>query len=479
MAAEKIGLSRDLLGRVAAVWLILCWPLLAFGGPAYFPDSTSYYKGGAVAVAFVRHGVERIARPAQPATVEKTGAAAPAVPSPAQDARNAKGARSITYSVASYLLAGPGSRLIPLVALQALVTAFCLVVFLATLSPLRGPIWWGAIIAVALATPAAWFASYAMPDIFAGTTILTLALLATRLSAFSTGIRLLLIAIAGFGISAHASHIGLAIFMVPAMALCLAIRPGESGRRRLIAMAWVGGTVAAAGLLVVATALVGFGEISIAPKRYPLTLGRSLEQGPARWYLQSACATKHYQVCELYPEGVPATTMAFLWGPRGVSEIATPAQMDRLRREEGEIILAAARAYPLATIEGVTDGFRSQLVYFGLADLNYARSIHVVSPTEIEAVPGAARLAWLRPVAEKLTWAAVLASILASLIWLRPSNRNLAFASLIVFGVLANAAICATFSAVAERYQGRVIWLVPLAALALWAGRKSRLEPDR
>lgn len=47
--------------------------------------------------------------------------------------------------------------------------------------------------------------------------------------------------------------------------------------------AWLAAPIVLGMLATVATGLVGFGTASVAPKRFPLTLARSIEDGPARW----------------------------------------------------------------------------------------------------------------------------------------------------------------------------------------------------
>ena len=46
-------------------------------------------------------------------------------------------------------------------------------------------------------------------------------------------------------------------------------------------------------------------------------------------------------------------------------------------------------------------------------------------------------------------------------------------------GLLANAAVCAIFSGVAPRYQARLIWLVPFAAIAIGFARGGFRIRDR
>lgn len=48
----------------------------------------------------------------------------------------------------------------------------------------------------------------------------------------------------------------------------------------------------------------------------------------------------------------------------------------------------------------------------------------------------------------------------------------------IITGLLTNAIICAVFSAVSDRYQSRIIWLIPLFALCLLRTRAKRATDE-
>src|SRR5438876_8794568 len=111
-----VWLDRHLWQRVALLALLLTWPLILFGRPAYTSDSLSYFKGGKVAVTFA---ISKIASPFHVATVQSgtapindqaTSGAAPA---------DTVGVRSIPYSIAAYLLTAPSAKTIVLVLLQA------------------------------------------------------------------------------------------------------------------------------------------------------------------------------------------------------------------------------------------------------------------------------------------------------------------------------------------------------------------------
>jgi glucan phosphoethanolaminetransferase (alkaline phosphatase superfamily) len=82
---------------------------------------------------------------------------------------------------------------------------------------------------------------------------------------------------------------------------------------------------------------------------------------------------------------------------------------------------------------------------------------------------------------------ATLASVLASLVLVALTVRAIvrrerkltpvaAFFLLLVLGILINAAICGAFSTPRGRYQMRLIWVLPLAALATGRVRIGRSE---
>ena len=104
-------------------------------------------------------------------------------------------------------------------------------------------------------------------------------------------------------------------------------------------------------LALFAMSYVGFGTASVAPKRYPILLARSVADGPGLRYLVRHCPTEHYAVCEIFDTGIPTRPRDFLWGPNGVRYRATPEQMDRIRAEEWPIVRNAALEYPALQFE--------------------------------------------------------------------------------------------------------------------------------
>ena len=463
-----VGLDRTFAWRTALLTVMLLWPLIFFGRPTYFIDSVSYYKGGQAAVTFAAAKLAPVASPGGP-----SGATTRAV-DPAAAADGAKGARSIVYSVATYVLRAPGADMALVALAQALATALTMAAILGVtgVRRIRTVALIGGVVAVA--TPAAFFVNLIVPDIFAGLLVAILALFATAGDRLSRGVRIVLLGVASFAVTAHASHVPLAagLFVLGGLWLWF----GAAGRRGMIV--WLAGPLALGVAATMVTGLIGFGTVSIAAKRFPLTLARSIEDGPARWYLERQCATQHYAVCEIFGTDIPRSAHVFLWGPMGVTTRATPAQMDRIRAEEREIVVAAARAYPLAQVGKAVGNTVRQIGRFGLAETRFSKKVvldatgtPVLAPVSVSHTALLAVIEWLSIVS-----AAVGAAWLA-VRFRRLERDEQAMVLLLTAGIIGNAFICAAFSAVADRYQARVVWLVPLFALALLPYLR-RVMPD-
>lgn len=464
-----LATDRKLLQQALLAAALLLWPIMWFGAPAYFADSASYLKGGRTAVSVMVDRLQALTEDVSAPQQPERRAAAVAL-------ETAKGSRSALYSLAAFILSGPGATMILLAAAQALATGW----MVAIAARLAGICSWSgfgaAAVMVAFATPAAVFVCYIVPDIFAALLIASCVILTVAFERLSPGVQVSLVAIGAFAVTSHASHPPIAGGLLLLGALWI-VREGSGAPRRI---AWLAAPLALGTLATVVTGFVGFGTLSLAPKRYPLTLARSIEDGPARWYLAEHCAERRYAVCEVFGSQMPETVPDFLWD-KGLTGRATPEQMDRVRAEEGEIVAAAARAYPVTQAKIVAGNVAAQVAHIGLGDISFDQRIafdREGAPRAMET--GATR----RTVLRLVEWLSA-ATALVGALWLawaarrmRPCER--VGAALLTAGLLGNAAVCAIFSGVADRYQARVVWLLPLFAIAMLiaaAERRRRADP--
>jgi hypothetical protein len=461
---QPLRLDRRFLLFTLLAALLLSWPLLVFGRPAYIQDSAAYYKGGRAAVSFALSKLDRseeVTKGAQPG--QEAGLPTPPVEETAKDV---SGVRSITYSVAAYLLSAPGVTLVLLTIAQALATGALMVAVLGAFGGPPAGRTTAALIVVAGVTTAAPVAFFAVPDIFAGLLIGSMVLLTAAPSRLSAGVRLLCAGIATFAVTAHASHIPLAGGLTILGLGWVAI--SRFSRRPLPewTWAWVVAPLLIGGLTALTINRVAFGETSLTSKRYPFALARSINDGPGRWYLEKHCPELRYAICDLYPHGLPrGGALEFLWGKNGIVQRATPAQLDRIRAEEAEIVLAAAREYWGHEVRRLTYNSSVQLITFQPYPFIERLVLDDTGTPQLAPAPRAN---------EKVLFIiGVLTAISAAigtlcLGWIFLQKRPLRpVITLMFLGILGNAATCVLLAAVAHRYQARVIWLVPLFALAL------------
>ena len=462
-AEQPLRLDRRFVLFTLLAALLLSWPLLAFGRPAYIQDSAAYYKGGRAAVSFALAKLDKVeATTAASPPRQETGApgASP------EEAEDVSGVRSITYSVAAYLLSAPQATLLLLTIVQALATGAVMVAVLGAFGglPTRRTIM--ALAVLAGATTVAPVTFFAVPDIFAGLLIGTMVLLTAAASRLSTGVRLLCAAIATFAVTAHASHLPLAGGMTILGLGWVAISRYFSLPQPKWTWAWVIAPLLIGGLTALAINRVAFGETSLTSKRYPFALARSVNDGPGRWYLEKHCPELRYTICTLYPHGLPqGGALEFLWGKDGITERATPAQLESIRAEEAEIVLAAAREYAGYEARKLSFNVAMQLIIF--QPYPYVERIIVddSGTPHVEHVPEANE-GILRIISVLTAISAALGAIWLGWTFLRKRPLRPVVA-LLFLGILGNAATCVLLAAVAHRYQARVIWLIPLFALAL------------
>ena len=464
---RPVRLNRPLLVSGLLIGLFLAWPLLLLGRPSYLGDSAAYYKGGRAAVGFV---TEKFAPSADHRAVPRSPGS-PAQSDGVTAAAQARGVRSISYSVLVYLLGAPQAKLVLLAIAQALLTGLVSAIVLDFFTPASRQRQFVTAAVLAFATPVAFVACLALPDIFTGLMVVAIVLLAIGHERLSLATKLLLATVGIFSVSAHSSHPPLAAGLMLIITLWLL-----SGRLRgegsaLRAWSWAAAPLLLGVALTVTANRVGFGEASIAAKRFPLTLARSVADGPGRWYLEKHCAIEHYAICEVYPNGFPNSVTTFLWGEAGIETRATPEQLDRIRAEEIPIVAAATREYLGTEMLHLSTSFFRQLVNIR-PDATFAQRIALDHGGVPKLVNAPGMTPWLGFVVE-------VTSLFASglgLLWMGKrfgsfSSSQRAAILLTIAALMINAAICVYFSGVANRYEARVIWLVPLLALALGMGR--------
>ena len=443
--------------RGAALALILaallCWPIWAGRAIYVMPDTVSYLKAGEAIYS-------RLAGWLDFTTISSAGALD--TPLVVDDRGGAPVGRSFTYPALFYpvhLMFGAGAFAL----LQGAATIFA-AFGLVSARALARPEWLIAGFGVlALATPLPWAASYLVPDLFAAMPILFAATLGARWDGLTPRQRMVLAALAAF---ASSTHYGTAMLTITAVTAALLIRVIARQRVSRAALLTAVGVMAFAPMLNLAASSATLERASTAPLRLPILLARSLEDGPARWYLEKACPAAPLTLCEILGNRIPDNAGEFLWSAAGIAD-ATPQQMDAIRAEEGRVLWAAFRAYPVQQSWSLARNAARQTVLIGIDQMEPAERI-----TDDLSLVQSARSDRLAQTIEAFdpwlvaaTWASFAVALATAAYF--GIAREYWFASAIVLaGLLANAAIFGGLSAPVDRYQARVIWL-PIAVLMI------------
>jgi len=249
----------------------------------------------------------------------------------------------------------------------------------------------------------------------------------------------------------------------------------RSARSRLRAIGAVALIVVIAAATHMALHAYLYGEPSLNGKRAPFLMARVLIDGPGREYLRQHCGDAKLVICG-YLNQLPTDTNDFLWKLDGIWQTASPATKEELRREEMPLVLATLRAFPREELSISAAHFWEQLMTFGLWDygpnpwveqmfdkvLPGARSLYLQTGQARRALPDE-----FSSSAQEWTVVAslVLLGALAPFVLRRRPARLIGLAGIVIFVLIVNAFVTGVFSNVEDRYQSRVIWLLPLLAI--------------
>lgn len=436
------GLALAALGAI-----LLLWPMLLAGGPLVYFDTAAYLSDGAGIVARLADMLAGV--------TGAEGASGAAGGINAGEAAGRQVLRSVAYSPFAYLTAQTPLGLGLTAALQTTLVIWTVLVLLpaGVRVPLVPALAWTAAIGTLSTLP--WFAAYVMPDSLGAAVVVAYAAALRRIDTLGPATLIALIAIASFGTAAHYGHLPLAA------ALAVLVLGWRALARRLTARAVVVCCLPLAlpVLLNVASSQVALDEGSIAPKRLPILLARSLADGPAAWYLRDACPEAGYAMCEVFDE-IPQDIASFLWSADGI-RAATGDQLDRIRQEEAAVLIAAFRAYPVEQTRSLLGNAALQTVRIGTGELLPARAATEagrLTQETADSVPALALFDLITPLFTGLTalWLAV------RVLRRRVAREVLEPLAVVIAALLINAAIFGGLSAPVDRYQSRLAWLVPV-----------------
>jgi hypothetical protein len=326
-----------------------------------------------------------------------------------------------------------------------------------------------------------------MPDVFAGLAILAAANLVAYGDTMTRSRLAIWVMLLCLAVLFHTSHL-LLVLVISAVAVFWAILGRASLSWRGIACLAFSVVVGVAG-----EAAFTFGVsrmLGVPPLRPPFAMNRMIVDGPGAAYLKAHCPQAGFTMCRFLDRLPPAqTSMSPDSDARrqdaenSMIVLYNEADADTRRAlgaEHFSFALATIRYDPVGVIESAVRDTIIQFRSFGLSEFSYPHSFfadripqpYLAIMEKTKAWGGKMPTGAFSNVVMAVT---VLGALYTAGYFFRSRRRvenELAFgrfAAIIFLGVALNAVICGVLSGPYDRYQARVIWLVPLmAALAFF-----------
>lgn len=384
--------------------------------------------------------------------------------------------RTMPYSVL-VMPAGLGISLWPVVALQALATAWVLDQARRMLAPGRSP-WLVPVVAalLCLLTALPWYVGQIMPDFLTGLLALCLALVAFGGADLAPWRRAVLAVIALVAAACHASLTAMAILaagVAVVLWLLLRRRRPEWTPRPALPVA-----IAIAGVLTVG--LVHFaatGSFYYSRSGDVFLLARAMQDGLVKKYLDEVCPSPDYKLCQ-FKDRLPRTANDYLWEYGSI--LGDVGGWEHSGPESRRIVIGSLLRFPLAHLRAALADGAEQFVSFRSGDGTWpqtgytAAAIERFYPQDVEAYTASlqqrGRLDFRRMNQIHVPAAVVGVIGLAVLGWMAWRRGDIAgarFAVAILFFLVANAFICGALSNPGDRYQSRIVWIALFADFLL------------
>jgi len=464
--------SSYFLALLGAVVLLI--PTFLNGYPFFYYDSSAYVRGPDFAIREIINPKLTTVWSGVEVASDKI---LPASSSPGEAAKTILSGRSVYYGFLVYVGYVLSDFWLAAFLQAYIVAAIVGLLFLRCWQIFSARRYFLTLTFLSVLTPLGFFAGFMMPDIFAAAAILAIVMLFV----YSQQLELIdVIFLAGLLILSfafHSSHIAFALVMLPLLTI-VAIFFAKDRVARFRALTLVIFCLTAAGALELVFNQITFKVVGRFPLRLPYLTARLTELDPGLRYLDHACTPPQYAVCA-YRARLPLNWNAFMFDNDAQTGVFAPADFATKRQLSDEQVRFALHVFlfePAQTIRGLMGDFGRQLVMFSVNDAkmpgvgeNFPQQIgEKIKASNIYSYPEIIRQ-W-----STVTYVVTifsLAVVIFGLFRLRSNHEMSAFALSVwitLLGVLANAFVCAVLASPFDRFQARVIWLVPLLAFGTW-----------
>lgn len=351
-------------------------------------------------------------------------------------------------------------------------------------------------------TPLPWYGGQLMPDVFTQVLLLIVgvAVLRRELSAWQW---VMLSVLFVFCTISHFSNlfIGLATLVFFALLRLSGAIPAGSlpdiRRRVAMIMLWC----AAAYLALPTVNWLVERQFTMGKGSYTFLIGRLIDNGVLKRYLDENCGRKNFRLCH-YKDSLPANSREFHWNPD--SPLAKEGGWGAPEPEYREIVwntLTTPKYLALHLWESAIStpaqllqnsvGSGLELGWYSSPESPPYQAVAKYFPYELNEYRYSRQCGnlWgqgldLKFYSNLNYWAMLLSALLAPALlvankrrkWL-PDSLESGF-YLLCCGMVANAFVTSSLASICDRFQSRVAWFLPMAALMLlWAWWKQRQEP--
>ena len=324
-------------------------------------------------------------------------------------------------------------------------------------------------LALAATTAAPWFASTLLPDAF--TPLVALGIL-TAAGSLPRRHALPVALITAAAIAAHLSHLVLAAGLITAITL-LRLRLSWRPLASLIA----------ALIFLLASNLIGHGRLAVSPYGSVFALARLIGDGPARDYLAKICPDPTLTLCA-WRDQLTDDSDQFLWDPASPFW-SDPLPLADFAAQASRIVAGTIRTDPAAVLRNAYRNAAHELIRVDLGDTlvpdfladtvrpRIARWYPAAELARYESsrqvtgtlAPLAAELLPLQRTTLLIALAGCTLLLAAGLGRASRPNPRADLAALILIALAANALATGALSAVHDRYEARLVWIILLPFL--------------
>ena len=323
-----------------------------------------------------------------------------------------------------------------------------------------------------------------MPDVFAGLYILAIALLIVFYETLMPTELTALWVLLAFSMLSHPSHVlggGMLLGFIVLFVLAFA---RNNLQRVTPALLLTGAAIAigAAGFVMVNFMVSGITGLVATPP--PILLARVIQDGSGSSYLRQACSYEHYTVCR-FVHRMPMNTNDFLWSSdpeKGVWSVVSPEERVQIAQEQYPIVLRSFLYAPIMQIKSSARNVGQQIVTFDVTEFKVDEELKNFIVKEFGG-DIAEKFLKTRIAGNQLNLTAlsilyrlaICASFLLLVFRFPKLEANTKAALVIVLtGVITNAVVTGSISEPDNRYESRVIWLIPYFAAVIELGKRDQ-----